>query len=245
VRGEFIDLSGERLYYYAAGSRGSGEPILLVHGFPTSSHLWLDVVAKLPLGHRVIVVDLLGFGRSDAPLPGEYTVAAHGARLIRLLDALQIERACLAGHEMGGAIASWVALNAPDRVSAIALVGAPVRDSGLWQRGLRGFARRLSLRLPGTAWLWMIRTAIVRTYSDPERGHRSADQYLMPFVSTRGAAVFRRLVDQLDVDEATDLRNRLAEVRVRVAECRGSSWRFLPEESPSEVAATIASVLRQ
>src|SRR5215211_2930727 len=92
VRGEFIDLSGQRLYYYAAGTRGSGEPIFLIHGFPTSSHLWLDVVAKLPPGHRVIVSDLLGFGRSDAPVHADYTIGGHGARMLWLLDALRIDR---------------------------------------------------------------------------------------------------------------------------------------------------------
>src|SRR5688500_17555445 len=67
VRGEFLDLSGARLYYYAAGSHGDGDPVLFLHGFPTSSHLWQDVVPHVPPGHRVVVVDLLGFGRSDFP----------------------------------------------------------------------------------------------------------------------------------------------------------------------------------
>jgi pimeloyl-ACP methyl ester carboxylesterase len=58
MRGEFIDLNGERIYYYAAGTRGVGDPIVLIHGFPTSSHIWFDVVPRLPQGHRVIVVDL-------------------------------------------------------------------------------------------------------------------------------------------------------------------------------------------
>ena len=44
MRGEFLDVGGARLYCYAAGSRGAGEPIVLLHGFPTSSHLWSRVV---------------------------------------------------------------------------------------------------------------------------------------------------------------------------------------------------------
>ena len=68
MRGEFVDVGGARLYYYAAGSRGAGEPIVLIHGFPTSSHLWRDVVPLLPTGRRVVVLDLLGYGRSDPPM---------------------------------------------------------------------------------------------------------------------------------------------------------------------------------
>ena len=67
MRGEFIDVNGARLYYYAAGSRGVGEPVVFLHGFPTSSHLWTEVVPLVPKGHRVVVVDLLGYGRSDRP----------------------------------------------------------------------------------------------------------------------------------------------------------------------------------
>src|SRR3954464_9201900 len=146
-----MDLAGQRLYYYAGGSRGAGEPILLVHGFPTSSHLWLAVVAKLAPGHRVIVVDLLGFGRSDAPPDAEYTIAAHGARLLLLLDALRIERACVAGHGIGSAIAIWLALNAPERISCVALVGPPQLDPWLTRPGsLRSSIGKALLRLP--AW---------------------------------------------------------------------------------------------
>jgi len=68
MRGEFLDLSGARLYYYAAGTRGAGVPVVFIHGFPTSSHLWNDVVPLMPQGHRLVVLDLLGFGRSDRPL---------------------------------------------------------------------------------------------------------------------------------------------------------------------------------
>src|SRR4051812_28813380 len=114
MRGEFIDLAGERIYYYAAGSRGAGDPIVLIHGFPTSSHLWTDVVAKLPAGRRIIVMDLLGFGRSDAPPDGDYSIAGHTMRLARLLDALHIESCVLIGHDIGGVIAVSTALIKPD-----------------------------------------------------------------------------------------------------------------------------------
>src|SRR3954468_10493657 len=122
MRGEFIDLNGERIYYYAAGTRGAGDPIVLIHGFPTSSHLWFEVVPKLPPGHRVIVVDLPGFGRSDPPPGAAGQLASHAIRVALLLHLLQIERACVVGHGAGGAIAQLMSLN-PERVSALAIVG--------------------------------------------------------------------------------------------------------------------------
>jgi pimeloyl-ACP methyl ester carboxylesterase len=91
VRGEFLDLSGARLYYYAAGSRGEGEPVVFVHGFPTSSHLWQDVVPHVPPGHRVVVVDLLGFGRSDFPRGRDVSIRGHAERWLQMFDAVAFD----------------------------------------------------------------------------------------------------------------------------------------------------------
>src|SRR2546423_3547662 len=95
MRGEFVDLNDARLYYYAAGTRGAGEPVVFLHGFATSSHLWGDVVPLMPAGHRLVVTDLLGHGRSDRPLGRAVDVRAHAERVIEMLDQLHIERACI------------------------------------------------------------------------------------------------------------------------------------------------------
>jgi pimeloyl-ACP methyl ester carboxylesterase len=244
VRGEFIDLSGERLYYYAAGSRGAGEPIVLVHGFPTSGHLWLDVVAKLPPGHRVIVVDLLGFGRSDAPPSAQYTVGAHQKRLIELLDALRIDRACLVGHGTGGAVVQSLALDHPDRVTRLGLIGSSTVE-GWFARDRRG-ARSLydlALRLPAAVWHPILRGKIASSYSDPERGRRSADMYLAPFTDGGGAQVLRRHISDLTNGDIARVAARANELRMPVLSSGRTPWRFMPEENPSEVAALITRLL--
>src|SRR6476619_6272310 len=82
VRGEFLDLSGARLYYYAAGTRGAGVPAVFIHGFPTSSHLWNDVIPLIPPGHRLVVLDLLGYGRSDRPGARRVDAQAHAERVV-------------------------------------------------------------------------------------------------------------------------------------------------------------------
>ena len=68
MRGEFVDVGEKRLYYYAAGSRGAGDPVVLLHGFPTSSRLWHALVPDFAPGHRLVIVDLPGFGRRFAPV---------------------------------------------------------------------------------------------------------------------------------------------------------------------------------
>src|SRR5688500_5752318 len=117
MRGEFVGLGGARLYCYAAGTRGAGEPIVFIHGFPTSSHLWEEVVPLVPEGHRIVVLDLLGYGRSDRPLGRELSIKAHADRVIQLLDILGINYACVIGHDLGGGIAQSMAIRYPTRVS--------------------------------------------------------------------------------------------------------------------------------
>jgi pimeloyl-ACP methyl ester carboxylesterase len=244
VRGEFIDLAGERLYYYAAGSRGTGEPVLLIHGFPTSSHLWLDVVAKLPTGHRIIVLDLLGYGRSDAPPQGDYSIAGHGNRVIKLLDALRVERACLVGHGTGGAIAQWVALNAPDRVTKIGLIGSSTSEG--WFSKDHAFLRSiydLALRMPSWFWFPILRGMVARVYSDPVRGKKSAEMYLARFVEGSGASVLRHHLAGLTNGQIAVVARRAHEVKAPIMSSPRSPWRFMPEENPSEVAAVIAQLL--
>src|SRR5205807_55011 len=101
----------------------------LIHGFPTSSHLWNDVVPFMPPGHRIVVLDLLGYGRSDRPKGHAVDVAAHGTRMLALLDELRIDRACLVGHGMGGGIAQWLAARHGGRVSHLCLVDSVSVDT--------------------------------------------------------------------------------------------------------------------
>jgi pimeloyl-ACP methyl ester carboxylesterase len=245
MRGEFIDLAGERIYYYAAGTRGLGDPIVLIHGFPTSSHVWIDVVAKLPAGHRVIVIDLLGFGRSDAPPDADYSVAGHAARVIRLLDALHIDRAVIAGHDIGGAIAASLAVSHADRVTGVALIDS-ASTSGWFSRShpLAGTRRAFLLKLPMSCWLPFARRGIARQYADEERGHRSAEMYLMPFLSASGARMLLCHLVALTSGEITEIGTRGAQIHAPIIALSSPPHCFAPEESPSEVAATIAKLAR-
>src|SRR5688572_19094269 len=178
MRGEFVDLGGARLYYYAAGTRGAGDPVVLIHGFPTSGHLWNEVVPLVPAGHRVVVVDLLGYGRSDRPRAGRVTVHAHAGRMTELFDALSIGPACVVGHDVGGGIAQSLAVRYPDRVSRLCLIdsvafdGWPGREVRL-VRSVLPVARHLP-----PAWLLpMVRNGLLRGYADHDRGVHSVAHY--------------------------------------------------------------------
>lgn len=125
MKGEFLDVGGHRLYTWAAGSRGAGVPIVLLHGFPASSRIWQPLLPHLPSGHRVLLLDLLGFGRSDPPGGADASVAGHATRVEQLLHRLGIPRAVLVGHDLGALIAWRLARMVPERVAALALLSPP------------------------------------------------------------------------------------------------------------------------
>ena len=105
---------------------GRGEPVVLVHGLADDHRAWRRVVAPLMLTRRVVLYDLRGHGGS--PLgDADGSLAQLGADLVELLDAAAIERATIAGFSLGGTIAMRAALDAPDRVSALALIGTSSR----------------------------------------------------------------------------------------------------------------------
>ncbi|OKI71094.1 alpha/beta fold hydrolase [Micromonospora sp. CB01531] len=114
-----IDVNGAVLAYDEAGS---GSPVVLLHAGIADRRMWRGQVPALAAQHRVLVPDLRGYGDSELP-PSPF---AHHDDVIGLLDALGVARAALVGCSFGGKVAVDTALAYPDRVSALALFGAPV-----------------------------------------------------------------------------------------------------------------------
>ncbi len=193
MRGEFVDLSGVRVYCYAFGSRGAGEPIVLVHDAFASSRVWQDLLPCLPKGHRVLVLDLLGHGRSDPPRGADMTVAGHAARLSQLLDIMGVPVASLVGHGMGAAIATCVARHVPERVARLALVNptllaANPRRAEVISARMSRVRRLLPLwRRLSPGWLASaLHSALLPAYAHRDLGARSLDLYLRTFRTREG-----------------------------------------------------------
>jgi 2-hydroxymuconate-semialdehyde hydrolase len=271
VRGEFLDLSGARVYYYAAGTRGAGNPVVFLHGFATSGHLWGDVVPLMPPGHRLVVVDLLGHGRSDRPLTHGVDVLAHADRVVELLHQLRIERACVVGHGVGGGIAQSVAIRQPARVSHLGLVDTVAFDR--WPTIEARLARAtlpITRFLPPALLVAVLRRELRRGFGDPARAAHSLDLYLRPFTNGEGREALVAHVRALTTDETRALGDRLTNIHVPTAIVWGQHDRviplwvgqrlqqsipgatldvipgarhFTPEEAPRQVADAIARLL--
>lgn len=115
---ETIDIHGQPVTYHRMGE---GPPILLVHGITSSSRTWKSVMPRLAANHTVIAPDLLGHGRSAKP-QGDYSLGAYASGMRDLLIALDIPKATVVGHSLGGGIAMQFGYQFPDRVSRLVLV---------------------------------------------------------------------------------------------------------------------------
>src|SRR5437879_7194485 len=94
---KFADVNGVKLHYLVAGK---GDPVVLLHGFAETSHMWLPLIAKLSGKHTVIAPDLRGFGQSAAPEDG-YTKKAMAQDIHALVKSLKYGRIRLVGHDIG------------------------------------------------------------------------------------------------------------------------------------------------
>jgi pimeloyl-ACP methyl ester carboxylesterase len=139
----FAEVDGMRVHYQEAGP-SAAPPIILIHGFASSTLVWSKVFLEFAArSFRVIAPDLLGYGYSEKPRDFHYTIAAQAHMVDRLLDRLGLDRAFIVGSSYGGAIAATIALDYPERVERLVLVGAVTNNDPTRYLLMRLFGSRL------------------------------------------------------------------------------------------------------
>lgn len=124
-----VVVRGVRIHYV---ERGTGAPVLFVHGNPTSSYLWRNITPAIARTHRTIAIDLPGFGGSEHPLGFGYRFDDHAAVLEAFIGELGLEGVALVLHDWGGILGMYYAVRHPERVTNVVLMStsvAPVRMS--------------------------------------------------------------------------------------------------------------------
>ncbi|HUE75070.1 MAG TPA: alpha/beta fold hydrolase [Pirellulaceae bacterium] len=114
----YLQLAGARMHYV---DEGAGEPLLFVHGNPTWSFYWRNLIVGLRDSHRCVAIDHVGCGLSDKPQEYEYTLARRIDDLSRLVEELDLTGVTLLAHDWGGAIGLGTALRMPERFARIVL----------------------------------------------------------------------------------------------------------------------------
>jgi pimeloyl-ACP methyl ester carboxylesterase len=129
IRSRFANADGVRLHYLAAGS---GDPVILLHGYAETSHMWLPLIAELAGTHTMIAPDLRGAGESAKPAGG-YTKAEMAADVHALARSLGYERIQIVGHDIGLMVAYAYAAQYPSEVQRIVLMDAFLPGVGDWK----------------------------------------------------------------------------------------------------------------
>ena len=216
-------------------SSGEGPAVLLLHGWPTSSYLWRHVMAPIAGNHRVLALDMPGFGQSSKPL-ATYDFAFFDHALDGFLDALGIEQVALAAHDLGGPIALHWALHRLERVTRLALLNTVVypefAPSAIdFVRGLLTSARREVMTSPqGLADLM---------HEGVSDGFDLGDEVITavqePFVAADARLALAAAGAGLRPSGFVEIARLLPELRMPVRVVYGAQDRLLPD-----IAATVA-----
>ena len=128
-KSRFANVNGTRLHYLAAGT---GEPVVLLHGYAETSHMWRPLILELAATHTVIAPDLRGAGQSAKP-PGGYTKAEMAKDIHALAQKLGFGKIRIVGHDIGLMVAYAYAAQYPSEVDRIVLMDAFLPGVGDWR----------------------------------------------------------------------------------------------------------------
>lgn len=126
----FIEVYGSHIHYL---DEGTGDPLLFLHGNPTSSYLWRNVIPHLTSLGRCIAPDLIGMGKSDSPAI-EYRFVDHARYLQRFIETLELRHMTLVLHDWGSALGFQYASQHEATIKGMAFMEAILRPP---QRGMR------------------------------------------------------------------------------------------------------------
>ena len=193
---------------------GTGMPVLLVHGIPTSPDLWRGVL-PLVRGGRCLALEMLGYGTSMRAREGrDISVAAQAERLLAWIDTLGIRRAILVGHDLGGGVVQIAATHRPSIVAALLLTNSIAYDS--WpipsvkiMRGMGALIRHL----PARVVKMMVAPLFARGHDDRATARESRELHWSRYAADGGGAALIDQMNALDVNDTIAIAGDLTKLR--------------------------------
>lgn len=227
VVGRNVEVEGLRLHYLECGE---GEPVLFLHGWPTSSFLWRRILPRVGARCRAIALDLPGFGRSDKPLGASYSFRFYERAIEGFLDALGVGPIGLAVHDLGGPVGLYWACQHAERVRKLALLNTIVYPDVSWAVAL--FIA--SCKAPGVRSLlvspWGLKATMRLGVHDPRRlGDEALRGVLEPFVTPDARRTLAKAGCGLHPAGMAEIARRLPSLRVPVRVVYGARDRILPD----------------
>lgn len=198
---QFVEVAGQRIHYV---EQGQGSPVLFLHGNPTSSYLWRNIIPYAAKEGRAIALDLIGMGKSDKP-DIAYRFFDHVPFVDGFIDALDLKDVTLVVHDWGSGLGFHYASRHPENVRAIAFMEAIIRPAS-WSDFPADFKTGFKLmRTPGIGWVMIsglnffvnkiLPSAVVRKLTDTEMA-----RYREPFPDPRSRRPVRQWPCEIPID---------------------------------------------
>jgi pimeloyl-ACP methyl ester carboxylesterase len=179
---------------------GTGDAVLLLHGFPTTRLLWKGVAPLLvEAGLRAIAPDLVGYGDSSCPPGREPDMASQAGWMVALLDQLGVDRAAVVAHDVGTAVAQLLVARAPERVAALVLIDGV--HGGEW--AMDGIAPILTWAEPARLFRVLLRQ--LRASGPVRLDDALAREVLAPYGGEEGGAKLIRAARALRPEQIVEI----------------------------------------
>ena len=257
IRYGYVDTPLGQVHYRESGA---GPPVVLFHESPLSGRIFEACLPHLGQRVRAIAPDTPGYGASEPP-PGPIDIERYAERFALFLDALQLGEVALVGSHTGGSIAIQLAVEHPERIKALVILGSPLFDEEESRRWIANYLDPFPLAADGSQldWLWrryqriwgadtpadllhLATTEFLRTAHRYDWGYRAAFNFPAAERLPRLACPVLILTTEGDM-----LRDKHEPSLALTPNARGelfpSPWGQLPARHPEEFSGTVATFL--
>ncbi len=204
----------------AVAEEGQGRPILLLHGFATSSYTWHAIAPELAKNHRVIAIDLRGFGASDKPIDDHYSIFDQAEAVEAFIEQENLRDLTIVGHSFGGGITLALALKSAQqhhpRIRNIVLI-----DSIAYKQPIPIFFRLLQVPMVGEVSMTLVPPEVQATqglrlayFNHDKITARAVAEYASTLYSPAAKHALTKTVEQMIPDDIDDVAQRYKTIKL-------------------------------
>lgn len=227
IASKVININDLQLHYLEAGQ---GEVVLMLHGFPTSAYLYRNVMPEIAKTHRVIALDLPGFGQSDKSLSVSYSFNFYTNLLSSLLAQLDIQKINLVVHDLGGPIGLHWSVRHPEKLQRLVLLNTLVYPK--FSAAVVAFMIALQMPLVKN-WVTSASGIKAAMRFGVQNKHRIKEellqQYQAPFKEKSARKALIQSTINLSIKGFQEIAEKLPQLTIPVRAIYGENDRILPK----------------
>lgn len=230
----FTEVKGVKIHYRTAGS---GPVLLFLHGWPTSSYLYREIIERVSNSYQVIAMDLPGFGESDKRLEDSYSFRYHSRILNGFLHNLKLEKVTLGVHDMGGPIGLYWMIHNMEKVERLILFNTLIYPKFSFMVKLFAFATITPIIKNVLISPWGIKKSMY--FGVQQKQNLNAEiikNYQEPFAGKTDRKLLIKTVQRLSMQAYKEIAKSLPDFKGPVLILYGEKDRILPD-----VAETMAN----